>query len=113
MYLDMLLKLDADGKLTTQLYNKKDINCYIVNFSCLYSTIASALQYEVYNILQLIWYARALLSYDRYLIQSSLLTNTLILQGFVQYCLQKSPQILRWLQRFSLPIQPFFRPNTV
>jgi hypothetical protein len=40
VYLVLLLKLDANGKLTTQLYNKQDdFNFSIVNFPHLYGSM--------------------------------------------------------------------------
>jgi hypothetical protein len=58
-YLDVLLKLETNGKLTTQLYDKlDDFNFSIVNFPYLCSNIPASPAYDVY-ILQLIRYARA------------------------------------------------------
>jgi hypothetical protein len=40
LYLDLLLKLDINGKITTQLYDKRDdFNFSIVNFPYLCSTV--------------------------------------------------------------------------
>jgi hypothetical protein len=48
-YLDVLLKLDTNGKITTQLYDKRDdFNFSIVNFPDLYSNIPASLAYGVY-----------------------------------------------------------------
>jgi hypothetical protein len=59
IYLDVLLKLDTSGKLTTQLYDKRDdFNFSIVNYSYLCSNIPASPAYGVY-ISQLIRYARA------------------------------------------------------
>jgi hypothetical protein len=61
-YLDVLLKLDTNGKITTQLYDKRnDFNFSIVNFPYLCSNIPASPAYGVY-ISQLIRYARALLT---------------------------------------------------
>jgi hypothetical protein len=94
-YLDISFELDADGKSTTQLNDKRDYCSYsIVNFPYVCGSIPSPLAYDVY-ILQMIWYARACLTY-RYLIRGSLLTSkrdvtgvsTILFTGIV-------PQILR------------------
>jgi hypothetical protein len=58
-YLDVLSKLDTNGKLTIKPYDKRDdFNFSIVNFSYLYSNIPASPAYGVY-ISQLIRYARA------------------------------------------------------
>jgi len=83
-YLDILLKIDADGKLTTQLYDKRDdFNFSIVNFPHLYSNIPLSPAYGVY-ISQLIRYARACSSYSQFLNRGRLLTHKLMLQEFLQ-----------------------------
>jgi hypothetical protein len=85
---DILLKLDTNGKLTTQLYDKRDdFNFFIINFPFLCSNIPISPAYDVY-ISQLIRYARACLTYDQFLIRGSLLTKTLMSQGFLQSRLQ-------------------------
>ena len=77
-----VLKLDTNGKITTQLYDKHDdFNFFIVNFPYLYSNIPASPAYGVY-ISQLIRYARACSTYDRILVLSSLLTNNLMSKGF-------------------------------
>jgi hypothetical protein len=81
-YLDELLKLDTDGKITTQLYDKReDFIFSIVNFPYLCSNITASPAYGVY-ISQLIQYARACSTYDQFLVGGSLLKNKLISQGF-------------------------------
>ena len=48
-YLDVLLKLDTNGKITTQLYNKRDgFNFSIVNFPYLCSNIRASPAYGIY-----------------------------------------------------------------
>jgi hypothetical protein len=112
-YLDVLLKLDTNGKITTQLYDKQDdFNFSIVNFPYLCSNIPASPAYGVY-VSQLIRYARACLIYDQFLVQNSLLTNNLMSQGFQMSRLQGFPQILWSLQRFYLLIQPFFGPQAI
>jgi hypothetical protein len=69
-YLDILLKLDTNGKLTTQLYDKRDdFNFSIVNFPYLCSNIPISSAIGVY-ISQLIRYARACSTYDHFLFES-------------------------------------------
>ena len=81
-YLDILLKIDTDGKLRTQLYDKRDdFDFSIVNFPYLCSNIPVSPAYGVY-ISQLIRYARACSAYGQFVNRSRLLTNKLILQEF-------------------------------
>jgi hypothetical protein len=83
-YLDILLSIDADGKLTTHLYDKRDdFSFTIVNFPYICSNIPLSPAYGIY-ISQLIRYARAYSTYDQFLILSRLLTDNLMLQGFLQ-----------------------------
>jgi hypothetical protein len=83
-YLDVLLNIDANGKLTIQLYDKRDdFSFTIVNFPFIYSNIPLSPVYGVY-ISQLIQYARACSTYDQFLSRSRLLTDKLMLQGFLQ-----------------------------
>jgi hypothetical protein len=71
-YLDVLLKLDTNGKITTQLYDKRDdFNFSIVNFPYLCSNIPASPVYGVY-ILQLILYARACSTYNQFLVRGRL-----------------------------------------
>jgi hypothetical protein len=80
-YLDVLLKLDTNGKITTQLYDKRDdLNFSIVNFPYLCSNIPVSSAYGVY-ISQLIRYARACSTYDQFLVRGSILTDKLMSQG--------------------------------
>jgi hypothetical protein len=87
-YLDALLKLDTNGKLTTQLYDKRDdFNFSIVNFRYLLSNIPPSPAYGVY-ISQLIRYARACSAYDQFLLRGNLLTKKLMSQWFQMSRLQ-------------------------
>jgi hypothetical protein len=87
-YLDILLKLDINGKIKTQLYDKRDdFNVFNVNFPYLYSNILASPTYGVYTS-QLIQYAIACSTYDQFLVRGSLLTNKLMSQGFQQSRLQ-------------------------
>ena len=81
-YLDALLKLNTNGKITTQLYDKRnDFNFSIANFPNLCSNIPASPAYGVHTlVLQHIRYARACSTYDQYSVQSNLLTNKLMLQ---------------------------------
>jgi hypothetical protein len=81
-----VLNVDAGGKLTTQSYDKRDdFNFVIVNFPYIHvcSNIPLSPAYGVY-ISQLIRYARACSTYHQFLNRGRLLTDKLILQGFLQ-----------------------------
>jgi hypothetical protein len=68
LYLDVLLKFDTNGKLTTQLYDKRgDFNFSIGNLLYLCSNIPASPAYGV-HILQLIRYARACSKYNQFLV---------------------------------------------
>ena len=83
-YLDVLLNIDVGGKLTTQLYDKRDdFDFAIVNFPYICSNIPLSPVYGVY-LSQLIRYARACSTYDQFLSRGRLLTDKLMLQGFLQ-----------------------------
>ena len=85
-YLDVLLKLDTNGKL----YDKRDdFNFSIVNFPYLCSNIPASPAYGVY-ISQIIRYTRACSTYDQYLVRGNLLTNKLMLHGFQLFRLQSA-----------------------
>jgi hypothetical protein len=87
-YLDILLKLDTNRKLLTQLYGKwGDFNFFIVNFPFLCSNIPISFAYGIY-ISQLIRYARVCSIYEQFLIRGSLHTNTLMSKRFIQSRLQ-------------------------
>ena len=62
-YLDILLNIDSDGRLTTTLYDKRDD---FVNFPFLCSNVPLSPAYGVY-ISQLIRYARECHAYDEFL----------------------------------------------
>jgi hypothetical protein len=87
-YLDVLLKLDTNGKSTTKLYDKRDdFNFSIVNFPHLCSNIPASPAYGV-CISQLIRHAKACSTYDQFLVRGRLLTNKLMSQGFQMSLLQ-------------------------
>jgi hypothetical protein len=80
-YLDILLKLDTNAKITTQLYDKRDDFNFSINFPYLCSNIPASPAYGVY-ISQLIRYARACSTSDQFLVQGNLFTDKLMSQGF-------------------------------
>ena len=89
-YLDILLHIDSNGRLTTTLYDKRDdFNFAIVNFPFLCSNIPLSPAYGVY-ISQLIRYARACYAYENFLKRGQLLTNKLMLQGYNESRLKSS-----------------------
>jgi hypothetical protein len=105
LYLDVLLKLDTNGKLTTQLYDKRDdFNFSIVNFPYQCSNIPASPAYGVY-ISQLIRYTRACSTYDQFLVRGSLLTNKLMSQGFQMSRLQAA--FCKFYGRFNDLIYPY------
>ena len=76
-YLDILLNIDSNGRLTPSLYDKRD-DFDIVNFPFLCSNIPLSPAY----ISQLIRYARAYFAYEDFTKRGKLLTNKLMLQGY-------------------------------
>jgi hypothetical protein len=77
-YLDILLNIDSNGRLTTSLYDKRDkFDFAIVNFPFLCSNIPLSLAYGLY-ISQLIWYPRACFEYEDFSKRGKLLTNKLL-----------------------------------
>ena len=83
-YLDLFLEYDQDYRLTTRLYDKRDdFNFPIVNFPFLDSNIPSSPAYGVY-ISQLIRYSRACSNYHDFLRRTIILTNRLLVQGFIE-----------------------------
>jgi hypothetical protein len=113
-YLDVLLKLDTNSKITTQLYDKiDDFNVSIVNFPYVCSNIPASPAYGLY-ILQLIRYARACSVYNQFLLRGILLTNKLMSQGFQ---LARLPAAFRkFYGRYNALICPynlFFGPHPV
>jgi hypothetical protein len=113
-YLDVLLKLDINGKMMTQLYDKRDdFNFSIVNFPYLCSNIPASPAYGMY-ISQPIRSTRACSPHNQFLVRGSLLTNKLMSLGVSTVSFSGSfPQILWSLQRSYLPIQPFFGPYAI
>ena len=80
----ILENIYVNGKLTTQLYDKRDdFNFAIVNFPYTCSNIPLSPAYGVY-ISQVIRYARACSTYEQLLNRGRLLTYKLIIQGFLE-----------------------------
>jgi hypothetical protein len=78
-YLDILLNIESNGRLTTSLYDKRDdFDFAIVNFPFLCSNIPLLPAYGVY-ISQLILYARVCFAYEDLSKRGTLLTNRLML----------------------------------
>ena len=81
-YLDLLLNIDQEGKLTTSLYDKRDdFNFHIVNFPYTCSNIPLSPAYGVY-VSQLIRYARASSEYGSFIYRGKLLSDKLLSQGY-------------------------------
>jgi hypothetical protein len=86
LYLDALSNIDARGKVATQLYDKRDdFNFTIINLTYICSNTHLSPAHGVYScISQLIGYARACSTYNLVLSRGRLLTDTLLLQRFLQ-----------------------------
>jgi hypothetical protein len=81
-YLDVLLKLDTNRKISTQLYDKRNyFNFSTVNFPYLCSNSPASPAYGVY-ISQLIRYAESLLDIPIFFYSRQFTTNKLMSQGF-------------------------------
>ena len=89
-YLDILLNIDPNGRLTTTLYNKRDdFDFAIVNFLFLYSNVPLSPAYVVY-VSQLIRYARACHAYDDFFEARPTTNKKLMLQGYNESRLKSS-----------------------
>jgi hypothetical protein len=78
-YLDILLKIDSNGRLTSQPYQKRDNLIFtIVRFPFLCSIIPLSPAYGL-CIFQLIQYTRACFSYEDFAKQGKLLTKKSVL----------------------------------
>jgi hypothetical protein len=107
-YLDVLLKLDTNGKISTQLYDKRDyFNFSIVNFPYLCSNIPASPAYGVY-ILQLIRYARDCTTNNQFLVRGNLLTKKVMSQGFQLSRLQAA--FRKFYGRYNNLIYPYNLP---
>ena len=82
-YLDLLLAIGDDNKLSTRLYDKRDdFNFSIVNFPYLCSNIPASPAYGVF-VSQLIRYCRASSKYQDFVSRSIRLVSRLTEQGYV------------------------------
>jgi hypothetical protein len=89
-YLDLHLEFDSEGRLRTNLYDKRDdLNFPIVNVPFICSNIPAASAYGVY-ISQLIRYSRVCGSYPDILDNGLLLTRKLLNQTFLLVKLKSS-----------------------
>ena len=89
-YLDILLKIDSNDRLTTTLYDKRDdFDFTIVNFPFLCSNIPLSPAYGVY-ISQFLRYAWACCAYENFFKRGQLLTKKLMLQGYNECRLKSS-----------------------
>jgi hypothetical protein len=78
-YLDILLNIDSNGRLTTSLYDKRDdFDFAYVDFPFLCSNLQLSPAYDVY-ISQLIRYTRACFTYEDFSKRGKLLTKKLVL----------------------------------
>jgi hypothetical protein len=76
-YLNVLLKLDTNSKIMTQLYDKgDDFNFSIVNFPYLCSNIPASPAYSVCVYMELNRYARACSTYYQFLVRGSRLKTS-------------------------------------
>jgi hypothetical protein len=108
-YRDILLKLDVNGKLSTQFYNTRGGFIFsIVNFPFLCSNIPTSPAYGVY-LSQLIRYASACSTYDQFLIRGSLLTNKLMSHGFLPSRLQAA--LCKFYCRYNNLVYQHNRPS--
>jgi hypothetical protein len=89
-YLYILFNIDFNGRLTTLLhvYDKLyDFDLAIVNFPFLCSNTPLSPAYGVY-VSQFIQYARACFAFEDFSKRGRLLTNKLVLQGYIESCLK-------------------------
>ena len=104
-YLDVYLEFDADGHLTTRIYDKRDdFNFDIINFPHLSSNIPISPAYGVY-ISQLIRYSRACSCYSDFVYRHQCLSKKLIHQGFVRERLVLS--LKKFIGRYQDLIQKY------
>jgi hypothetical protein len=103
-YLDILLNIDSNGRLTTSLYGKcDDFDFAIVNFPFLRSNIPLSTANGVY-VSQLIRYARVCFAYEEFSKRGRLLTNKLMLQGYNKSRLKSSFHYNDLVCDYNLPL---------
>jgi hypothetical protein len=101
-YLNILLNIDSNGRLTTTLHDKRnDFDFAIVNFPILCSNVPLSSAYGVY-VFQLIRYARACFAYEDFSKRGQLLAKKLMLQGYNESRL-KSP-FCKFYGRYNNPV---------
>ena len=89
-YLDLHLEFDGDGKLFTQLYDRRDdFDFPIVNFPYLSTNIPEFPAYGIF-ISQLIRYARVSSKYEDFLFKGSILGSKLVKQRYSSHKLQST-----------------------
>jgi hypothetical protein len=86
-YLNILLSIDSNGRLTSFYDKPDDFKFAIVNFPFLCSNIPVSPAYGVY-IFQLIRYTGARFAYEDFSNRSKLPTNKLVLQCYNESCLK-------------------------
>jgi hypothetical protein len=108
-YIDVLLKLDTNSKITTQLYDKRDdFNFSIVNFPYLCSNIPASPAYGIYIAAYSIY--KSLLDIRSVFISRQSTDFTEVSTVSFTGCFQQ----MSWpCQRSYLPIQPFFRTHAI
>jgi hypothetical protein len=112
-YLDVSLKLDTNGKITTHFMTNRIISISPSSTSLTFVVISQLHLYMVY-ISQLIRFARACSKYDKFLVRGSLLTNKLMSQEFQWSRLQAVfRKFYGCYKPCSLLIQPFCGPHAV
>ena len=98
-FLDLYLEFDDSGKISTNIYDKRDdFNFKIINFPNMCSNIPASPAYGVY-ISQLIRYARASSNYSDFLKRHLHLRNRLLDQGY------KKIRLIRSLKKFIFRYQ--------
>ena len=96
-YLDLHLEIDSEGRLRSQLYDKRDdFNFPIVNFPFIHSTIPAAHAIGVY-ISQMIGYFRACGSYHDFLAANTEATETRVPLGKGEVITSKMLRSPPWL----------------
>ena len=98
-FLDLYLKFDDSGQLSTKIYDKRDaFNFKIINFPNMCSNIPASPAYGVY-ISHLIRYARASSNYSDFLKRHLFLRNRLLDQGYEKI------RLIRSLKKFIFRYQ--------
>jgi hypothetical protein len=97
--LDLYLKFDDSGQLSTKIYDKRDdFNFKIINFPNMCSNIPASPAYGVY-ISQLIRFARASSHYSDFLKRHLHLRNRLLDQGY------ENIRFIRFIRKFIFRYQ--------